>query len=224
MLLTGLSLAAHAEAATMLLYERSEAGSASDMSRVIVTRDYLRMDLGAATDDYLLYDRKARVVYSVVHGDKTIASIEARPMDLKPPLALQLDEESVPLGGHVPDIGGRTPVQRRMLAGGRVCLEVVAVPGLLQDAVDARREMTRVIAAEHAATLPVVPADVHDACDLAVNTFNADWVTRFGLPIHEQDFAGNTQALVDYSDKFAAVPELFKLPDGYRRYSISALK
>jgi hypothetical protein len=218
------SIEAGAEQAAMLLYERTEAGTESYASRYIVTSRFLRLDMGEPDGDFVLYDRNARIIYSVVRRDRTIATVEPRAMESEPPLALHLREERVSLGARAPEIAGRAPVQHRLYSGDRLCLDVVAVPGLLEDAVAARREMGRVLAAEHAATLVSVPADMHDACDLAVNIFNADWVTGFGLPIQEQDFAGNSQQLMDYREKFDAAPSLFVLPEGYTRYSVSGLK
>jgi hypothetical protein len=210
--------------AQVLVYERQESGTEAYRSRLIATKEHLRVDYGSAGDDFILFDRKTQTIHSVVHADKSIIVIKKRPLRGESPVVLDLHEEVVSMGADVPAVANRKPEQHRLYSGKRLCLSVVAVPGLLPDVLAARREMAQVLASEHAATLPSVPADQQDPCDMAVNIFRADWVTGFGLPIREEDFTGTRQTLLDLQETFDAAPALFRLPEGYRTYNISELK
>ncbi|MCW8827005.1 MAG: hypothetical protein OQK78_11355, partial [Gammaproteobacteria bacterium] len=118
-----------------------------------------------------------------------------------------------------PKVAGVAPQQHLMSVNGELCQSVVSVSGLLPDMVKAWREFRKVLAGEHAATLPYIPADQHSGCDLALNTFSPEWFLEFGLPVQNQQEAGRGMILIDYVVDEQVDAKLFELPDGYERYS-----
>ena len=209
-------------AATVLWFREREAGTDPYTTRVIVTERWLRMDDGDARGDFVLLDRRAGTVYSVAHEDRSILVIHARPVEAEPPVPLRYGLSSEPQPG-APRIEGRAPVHFRFTVNGETCREVVAVPGLLPEAVAAMRELQRVMAGEHGANLANTPVDVQRTmlCDLAESIFAPERYLEHGLPIQEWSADGYRRTLVDYERGWKADPALFVLPAGYRRFTVS---
>lgn len=216
--------ALQAAPAAALLYEMTEPGVDASPARYLITPEYLRLDDGKDTGDYVLYDRKARVIYNVVHGDRTISEIHWRAVKQPPPQRLQLDERELSLGADAPRVGGREVERRQLYAGERLCLDALIVPGLMPDAVAAMAALQQVLAGEHGAMIPHVPADVQDACDLAINVYAPGWPLRFGLLIEQQEYNGRGWSLKDFRADVETASTLFTLPPDYRRFNISNLK
>jgi hypothetical protein len=202
----------------MLMYQAHEPGIAPYSSRILVTERYVRMDDGVDEGDYLVFDRQSRLISSVSHNDQTVFEIPPREITLEPPLPLQRRHEQQPVG-NAPKVDGKQPEQHLLYVNESLCYSVVAVPGLMGDAVAALREFRQVLAGEHARVLPDIPADMQQPCDLALHTFHSGWQLQFGLPIQEWDEAGSGQVLVDYRQSFMVDNGLFTLPRDYRHYS-----
>lgn len=205
--------------AIMLLYQVTEPGLKPYPSRIIVTSDYMRMDDGEAQGDFLLFNRRSDIVYSVTHSDGTILEIHPRPVTVKSPLPLQMAATEVAADKGMPQVGGGLPHHYRLTVNGKLCYQVIAVQGLLDDAVQALRAYRKVLAGENARVLPHIPQDMSDPCDLALNTFAPDWQLKFGLPIREWNPQGKGQQLIDFNADYVAAPSLFVLPHGFRHYT-----
>lgn len=212
------------QSAIMLLYQRQEAGQEPYPTRLLITPAFMRMDDGEDEGDFVLFDRQRRTLYSVTHGERTVFEIPPRPVVVESPIALQLEATEQAVGAGTPKVAGRTPQHHRLYANSKLCYEVVSVPGLLEDAVAALREFRQVLAGEHARNLVNVPADLHEACDLATHTFAPDRHLRYGLPIQEWDNRGFSRVLLDYAPEQPVGAELFRLPEGYRHYGGERLK
>lgn len=209
----------HLVPATQLLFEEQQAGTQPYRTRYLITAEYLRIDDGADSEDFILLDRRTHIVYSTNGEDRTILTIMRRAKDTVSPMALDLTEQREPLQ-DAPTIAGRRAEHHTYLVNGKRCYDVVAVPGLADDAVAALQLYRLVLASEHKRMLPHVPADTHEACDLAHNVFRADRHLQHGLPIQEWDQAGYRRALLDIDTDYLAEPTLFGLPDGFRRFSM----
>lgn len=210
---------AWAQDATMLWYQVMEPGFEPYNSRLIVTPRYLRLDDGDAASDFVLFDRQQNIIYSVTHGDRTVLEIHPQAVTVESPVALERTQVQVPMAEPLPAIAGRIPQQYRLSVNGELCYETVAVDGLLPDVVQALTAFRGVLAGENARILVDVPADMHDPCDLALNTYAPAWQLQFGLPVQEHDLQGKGQLLMDFSTAYPAEAGLFKLPKGYQHYS-----
>ncbi|MCK9529781.1 MAG: hypothetical protein M0R77_04360 [Gammaproteobacteria bacterium] len=219
-----LSAAAEATPASVLVYEMAEPGVDGYPARYLVTADYLRLDDGQDAGNYVLYDRRTRIIYNVVHADRTIGEIHWRAVEQPMPQGLRIKEEAVTLGGEAPNVGGRTPFRRQLYVGERLCLDAVVVPELMPDARAAMAAMQDVMAGEHAAMIPHIPADMQDHCDLAVNVYKPGWAARLGLPVEQREFNGRRWSLVDFRAEVETATGLFTLPVDYRRFNISEMK
>lgn len=203
----------------MLLYQAQEPGVGSYPSRILVTERYVRMDDGVDDGDYLVFDRKTHLISSVTHDDQTVFEIPPRKVTQPAPMPLHIRTEEVAVKQDAPQVEGKAPHHRQLYVNDTLCYSVVTVPGLMNDAVAALRDFRQVLAGEHAKTLPRIPADMQEPCDLALNTYHPDWQLKFGLPLQEWDEKGNRQILMDYKQGFKVDEKLFTLPDGYSHYN-----
>lgn len=205
---------------TVLLYIETEAGSdQSYTARMFVNANYLHMADSRAPMDYILFDRKAKVIYSVNADDQTVFEIHAKSLDIEPPIRIDYVEESQP-SSAIPKIQGRHATHYRYTVNGERCYDaVVTPPSFLPEVREALMEFRAILAAEHASTLANTPRDMLDACDLAVNVFNANRHYSHGLPIREWGADGYQRFLKDYQGKFTVLQKVLSLPEGYRHYS-----
>jgi len=206
---------------TVLLYIETEAGSdQSYTARMFVNANYLHMADSRAPMDYILFDRKAKVIYSVNADDQTVFEIHAKSLDIEPPIRIDYVEESQP-SSAIPKIQGRHATHYRYTVNGERCYDaVVTPPGFLPEVREALMEFRAILAAEHASTLANTPRDMLDACDLAVNVFDANRHYSHGLPIREWGADGYQRFLKDYQGKFTVLQKVLSLPEDYRHYSL----
>ncbi|HKJ75847.1 MAG TPA: hypothetical protein VKA64_01445 [Gammaproteobacteria bacterium] len=204
--------------AVMLLYQRQDGGGPAYPSRFLVTPEYMRIDSGETEGDYVLFDRKKGVIHSVTHQDGSVLEIRPHEVAVEAPVELNLSQERTDQG-DMPPVGGTVPERHLLRANDRRCYEVVAVPGLLEAAVEARREYRRVLAGEHARGVNALPADMQDVCNLATHTFAPVRHLAYGLPIQERGHDGFSRTLMDYDRAVEVDAALFTLPEGYVHYA-----
>jgi len=191
------------------------------MTRTIITPNYMRFDYNKDDDDFILFDRKSKVIYSVVNDDRTIVTVEPREVKVKSPIKLDFSVEKGVLGEEVPNVEGKKPEYYRYKVNGKVCYETISVKGLFPDASNAFRDYLKTLSGEHARILPRTPADMQDACDLAANIYYYGRMYDHGFPINEWHGEYNNhykRQMVNYDTDYKPDPKLFELPKGYHRY------
>lgn len=203
--------------AVALYYQEMEQGQEAYPGRIIVTADFLRLDSGSSRDDFVLFDRHKRVIYSTNQEEQTVLVIENQDSDVKPPIPLPMDVQDNHLA-NAPTVAGRTAQHKVIKAAGSGCYQLIAVPGLLPDVMQAMADYRQVLANEHKRILPMIPMENHDACDLLLNVFSPALIVNFGLPVEEWDDSGYRRTLLDYDLSFNAAAGLFQLPQQYRHY------
>jgi len=204
-----------------------EPGVEPARTRMVITRDFLRIDGGGDSADFVLYDRAQRTIYNVNARDALILIIAARPVH-PPPLRLKHTVERDPAAA--PDVGGKPVFHYRLRTNGELCYDLYAADGLLPEAVAALREYREVLAGDQAAMLAVTPPAMQTPCDLANNVFDPARHLAHGFPIRVAETDGRNRGqqriteLVDYETEFDASPTLFALPPSYRRMTIQELR
>jgi hypothetical protein len=207
---------------TVIYFQERQGGGEAWSTRMLLTPAYLRIDDGKDDADFVLLDRRARAIYNVNHGDKTVLVVRARPVAATPPQPFvaetKRDDETYPA------IGGRRVLHYELFSNHARCYDVYAAPGLLPDAVEALREFAQTLAGEQASTLAYTPKEMQAACMLANNVFLPTRHLEFGFPVRQEDMAGNERQLVNYDENRILSPTLFQLPADFRRYSLSDLR
>jgi hypothetical protein len=205
----------------VLLFSVKEAGTDFYQSRMYVDENVMLTRDSRSKNDYLLFDRKKRTIYSVSSGDETIFVITPKDIVVDSPLELDYRERSQP-SAAIPQVQEMQATHYRYDANGEHCYDAVALPeDFLPEVVQAMREFRTVLAGEHASTVGNIPRDMLDACDLSVNIFHATKHLEHGLPIREWDQRGYQRFLVKYKKGAIIEAKDYALPEHYRRYSIS---
>ncbi|MFO7603128.1 MAG: hypothetical protein R6X06_04850 [Gammaproteobacteria bacterium] len=203
----------------MVLFAEQEINVDPYQTRIIVNEDYMRMDEGNDTNDFVLLDRKAGTIYSVNSENKTVMSVTTREVDIEPPMQLSYSEDKVKSMQNAPAIDGKTPEHYAFSVNGKVCYEAILVKDMLPDMVKAMQDFSLILAGDSAVTFNAIPADMHNACDMAGSTFAPSRHLRFGFPVQEWK-EGYSRTLMEYDQDYSIDPALFELPGDYFQFSV----
>lgn len=206
----------------MLFSERERAGTELFKSRMFVNSKYLYINDDRSPEDFLLFDRKKRTIFSVTPSNETIFVIKPKEIKGDPPIKITYQGNSQP-SSAIPKVSGRTATHYRYDANGEHCYDAVTLEkSFLPDVVQAIKEYRTVLAGEHASTVHKMPIDTQNACELAVNIYYATKHLDTGLPLREWDQKGFLKFMIDYNTKFKLDPEKIKIPEDFKRFSIDS--
>lgn len=208
----------------LLTFEVHERGVEPYPARIIVSPDFLRIEDSDNENDFVLFDRKARKIYSVSADNVSILEIKERPVTVESPLKLDV-KQSAQVDEEAPKIGGMQGKHFVLRVNGESCIEAFVVEDFLEPARDALRDYYAILAGEHATALVRTPPDMLNACDIAKHIFYPGAHLAYGFPIREWSTQGSSyqRLLVDYDANYRADPKLFELPADFGRYSIDDL-
>lgn len=205
----------------MVFSERERAGTPLFRSTMYVNDDYLYIGDDSSDDGYILFDRQKQTIYSVSHSNKSIFVIKPKDVTIKSPIAIDYQVAAQP-SSAIPKVSGRTATHYRYDANGEHCYDAVTLEkSFLPGVVKALKEYRTVLAGEHAMTLPRMPMDTLEACDLSVNIFHATQHLDTGLPLREWDQKGYLKFLVDYKTGFKFDQSKLTLPPDYKEFSVT---
>lgn len=206
----------------MVFSEREAGTNEAFRTSMFVNEDILFLTDNRSAEDFILLDRKKKTVYSLNRDDKSIFVMESKPITVKPPIVIDYVEESQP-SSAIPKVQGQQALHFRYHANGKHCYDSVNVDkDFMPDVAAAMREFRAILAGEHASTLGAMPAEMYDACDLAVNIFHATKHMEQGIPLREWDQNGFQRFMLDFKLGFQMKKELIQLPEDFSRYSIPA--
>lgn len=212
--------------ATAVYFVEQEPDFEPMRTRMIVTPQFLRIDDGRDSGDFLLYHRGERTIYNVSASDALILIIAPQAIGAAPTaLEHRIERDAA----SAPDVGGKKVRRYRLFTNSDACYDLYAAEGLLPEVVAALREYREALAGEHAQALAFTPADMQTPCDLANNIYAPARHLAHGFPIRLDETSGRgrggvrTTELVDYQQGFAADDALFRLPS-YRRMTIQELR
>ncbi len=213
---------------TLILFMEKERGVDSYQTRMIVNKNFIRVDDGEGDKDFVLYDRNKKIVYSVDADEQRIMTIHEKTLTngkvIEPPFKLTHSVKQLPKMKDAPTINGETAKRYHLITNHKVCYDVVAVKGLMPDVVVALTEFHKHMAMDSMTTFNNMPADMQDACEMTLTTFKPTRQLEFGFPIQEWGAGEYMRSLVDYDANYKADPTLFTLPEGYQTYSVQELR
>jgi len=186
--------------------------------RMLITSNYLRMDEGSMSDNFLLYDRKSRDIFSITHPNRRIMKIPYRK-------GLSQNTDTINFGQHemrtegMPEFGGRQPRHMAFSANEKTCYEVIAVSGVLDDAVDAIRGYLLTLAGEQITNLNKTPVEFRTDCLLSNLIYQPVKHLDYGFPLREWDYKGYVRELVSY-DNQSVETALFTLNPDYQMFQL----
>jgi len=207
----------------LLVYKVQEPGIDPYKSRVIITDEYIRLDDNDDGNDFVLVHRKDKTVYSVSDDNDSILVVKHRPVAVEAPIELYPETVRKP-DENAPQIDGRELVHYIFKINGEACQDATIAEGLLLEATAAIAEYRQILAGQHAATFKSTPADLQNACDMAMHIFQPDRYLKFGLPVDERDYTGYQRSLIDFDDDYEVNPALFVLPAAFKQFSIEEMQ
>jgi len=205
--------------AVMLLYEEQESGTETYPIRMIVTDDYVRSDDGVDDGGYFLYDRTERVLYSVLPENQRMFVLAQARFDSDLPETLEFDINVQP-DRTAPRIQGNQVYSYSLTAGDEVCQKATVVPGLLEGAVEAIREVRLLLAGRQYRDLENTPKEFRTPCFLANYVYASGANLEHGLPIQESNNDGLSRLLIDFDENFEFDAALLELPEGYGEFTM----
>lgn len=202
--------------ATILYMKERELGGPAFPTRIVVNRRYMRIDPDTGTGNYILFDRKHRIIYSVDRSDRTVLVIHSHLITLAKPAAFH---NAVKQGATKGQFKGHTLKSYRLFTNDQQCYYVVAARHLLPGVVSALKAYADTLAGEQALTAASTPAGLETPCDLADNVFDPGREYAQGFPVRLLDYEENEKVLTAYKRHVAVKAGLFALPPHYVRYS-----
>jgi len=211
------------DGAYMVMFSEKDGVSASAPTRMIVTDKFMRIDDGINNNDFLLYDRAQKTIYSVAAENRAILIIEPQVITVKPPKEFKHEVKTFELKDS-PDIDGKKVTRYTLSTNGKRCYVVFAAKGLMEEVRQALIEYREVLAGEQAAMSAFVPLEFQTGCDLANNVFLPARHLEYGLPVRMEDMTGKVRNLGNYEKNYKADPVLFTLPADYSRYTPAQMR
>ncbi len=208
--------------ATVVHFQEKEAGTEQYHSRMIVTPEYIRFDDGKGSTDFVLFDRKKRIIYSTSSMDKHTLVIKWRKLSLKMPASLKNRVEIVK--DSVPSIGNKPVTHYRLYTNEKQCYDLFVAKGLLPGVVKAMIEFQETLSVEHADFFDYAPLQTASDCDRVNNVFDPARFLRFGFPVQANDYLGRSRQMVDYKFNKKVDNKLFVLPKEYKEYSTKDMR
>jgi hypothetical protein len=193
-------------------------------TRVIVNANYLRMDEGESSVQYLIYDRKQRIIHNVNTEDKTVMQIPAKTNELQPPFPLTHEIKDLGVMTDAPKINNTIPHHRQHLTNNEICMNVISVDGLLPQVVNGLVELQNTLADDSASTFYLLPADLHKPCEISRSIFSPVRHLRHGFPIKEWRADGYSRSLYDYKENIATPASLFVVPKEYFHFTAQQMR
>ena len=216
-----MSAGAVADRGTIVYYQETESGIEPYPARLIVTTDFLRFDDGGEGKDFLLFDRKQRTIYTTNSIDKRILVIRNKPVEVAPAPGWVHRVETD--GEQVPPIGKVAVKHLLLTTENVVCYDLYAAQGLLPEAVKALAEYRRVLAVQQAEIAMLKKGVQRSPCELTNNVYLPDRHLQHGFPVRIRDMDGRAKLLVNYLENADLDKELFKLPKGYKEFTVTEM-
>ena len=202
------------EKGTVLWYAEQETGIEPYKVRYIVSGDFMRSDEGSDEGGFVLLDRAAQQIYSVVPQNRTILHIDGR--GELPPVPPQLSIEiKRSVDEKVPRLAGEVPVTLELFANQELCYSAVIAPGHLEQARAAFGEFAQALSIQQSRTLAATPQEYQTPCFLSRYLYATDFHLQQGIPLADWSQQGHRRELLDYQTGVELDEGLFELPDGF---------
>ncbi len=205
-----------------VMFSETEQEAPEQVTRMLVTKNYLRIDEGKDNNDFLLYDRVKRVIYSTNSTDKRTLVVHAQPLTRKSPI--KLGNKVKTIHTDAPTIGGNKVKHLNLLTNNEICYDLFAAEGLLPQVVTALKEYRVALSGEQAAIIDAMPKDMLQPCDLANNVFMSTRHLDHGFPVRLQETKGRFRELVSYRQGINIDEALLKLPEGYSEFTAEDMR
>jgi len=189
--------------------------------RMLLTPRFLRVDTGFDNGDFILFDRKQRLIQNVVHADKTILNVSYtgfKVAPLVPDIKISKQERLLPDAPRINQFALKQIVTR---VNDLDCKKTIVAVKLLPRVTKAMQELNTVLADQYARGMKNMVFNNNRAkCDLVTSVYEVNSDLRAGFPVQTNRNNGWSRSLVDFKENVTLSPKLFSLPQDYFRYSL----
>jgi len=182
-----------------------------EMVRMLVTKNYLRIDSGPNAEDYILFDRNKKLIFNVIAEEKSIMQIDTEKFDRSPAYKIRWNVESQTSSALMrsDDNGAASATYYHLKLNDKSCYNIVTVDKGMEEPLAALKEYRESLS--HQLKRYYRP-DKGQECFEAVNIFTPLHHLHKGFPIREWSAYGYQRFLVDYKKKIIFPKSLFELP------------
>ena len=204
-----------AENMTELDYLDQDPGTAAYPTRILVNKNFMRMDSGKDAADFILMDRHVGTIYNVIRSEANIYRYNPHPLTMAQPTPWKIQQQVKQLPGNT----------RKFTLGvnGKSCMEITAAGKLLPDVVSALATYRQTLTSVEVLTWQRTPPEMRDECDLLQHVFEIRRTLQYGLPIEEVYANGRSRRYVSHRTR-ASQAALFQLPPKYQMINTDQLK
>lgn len=200
----------------VLYYDEVEQGVGLQPMRYIVNDEFLRIDSGNDTDDFVLFNVKENIIYSINHDDQTILKIEnhqwTKPeFDFKTENKQQLMQKS-------PKVFDKQVTSYIVEASGIACTQVSLVKNMYMQDMKIFYQYQQVLSGQQVATLKNTPKEMHTPCFLVDQVYHSGDYYKLGLPIHI-GYSRGYEKFLSGIKKGKFDMKLFEKPEKYSEYT-----
>jgi hypothetical protein len=214
--LFALSLSAAAAEMTEIRYLDQEPEQPVYTSRILVLGERLRMDYGRDEEDFILFDRRAGMVWLVAHGERRLTGIAALPM--KKVAQAVVWPQGWKLSQERQASGADALFQVRL--NDQLCVEFKNAP-ILKNEARLLRDFRRALAGNQADSWNGTPEALRQPCTLVLDVRQAGVEYQQGLPLAIRYWDGRSRVYQNHASR-PAQPALFELPAAYQRFVLGA--
>jgi len=206
---------------TVLEFNEVETGLDPYITRMIISDRYIRIDDGAESDGYVLFDRLKKRIFSVVNDNESILVVDPIIPLQAVPSSLEIRAERVDTT-EAPMIGDVKPDYYQFHANDTLCYHLVTAKGFLPEVTKALQSYQTVLAAQQQETIESTPKELRTPCFLANYIYAPIIYISKGFPIEVWDVSGYHRSLIGVEEEASVSKTIFQLPDGYEYFSIGS--
>ena len=204
--------------ATSFLYEEKEEGTEPVRVRYLVSKQFMRIDNGGLKDDFILFDRNNKIIYSINHADKSVLVIPSSSWT-KPEFSFSIKETEKILE-DAPKLQEKKVLDYSKSVNQKICHRIQIVPGVYGEEMQAFIEYQYALSGQQVKILNTTPVELQTPCFLVDQVYNAGDYYLKGLPVQEWHSRGYIKSLLDYKQRTVG-EEWFVIPEQFKRYSLS---
>lgn len=206
-------------AGTVLTFTEKKRNETESLVRLIITDNFLRIDDGKDSNDYVLFHRKNKIIYNVVEDDKSVMVIrpKLKSYDAIKSIKWEINSQQSNAVMRSEKTSTNSVMHYEIRLDGKKCYNVVSIDNFLSDELNAIKEYRRSLANELYSNFR---PEEGERCYEAINILDPLHHLQFGFPIREWSAYGYQRFLVNYNENIIFPESLFTVPKNYMQFSL----
>lgn len=203
---------------TVVKFTEREQGIDPYPIRYIIDKEFLRVDDDDDKGNYVLYDDKKRIIYSINHDDSTILVINNT--DWKLPDFKFSRNVSWKVMDGAPKINNKPVYTYWLSAGETVCSEAQVAEGFLMQEAQLLMRYRQTLSSGQVEAIVATPEEMRTPCLMVDKVYNTGSVYEKGFPVQQWHLNGLQRLMTGYKTAEKVSTKLFELPEKYKKYEM----